>query len=430
MKNLTPIRLVALVLLMFMFSCRKESFNAGNDNLPAISQGLLSDVNFVPLPMARSAAVQATVSPFTKKLFSEKPVNSAQQQISPKAIQSETPLPDGANPSYYVFNYVGGGYSIIAADKRVEPVLAYSDKGGFATSGALPPGLKHWLTINDKNMKLLRTKPDLKQPAGEAQSWKELLVNYNSGSTSNHLLRLPPDPGPCHDTIIYFAVGPLLATQWGQGYPYNQSCPAGSYSGGHTPTGCVATAMAQVMYYWQYPSYFNWSNMPLGPTFSTNSDLDGLMSSIGSSVNMQYHDSGSFPYYYWFTGSPGPTLKFFYGYGSASNETSFYYNTYSYVMNNIDGGRPVLLAGDDGSEGHEWVCDGYEEYTYSYCPSTDFPYGWGETYLLFHMNWGWNELGVTNNENGWYYYDVWQVFINGGLDNFQYNQRMTYDIHP
>jgi hypothetical protein len=75
------------------------------------------------------------------------------------------------------------------------------------------------------------------------------------------------------------------------------------------------------------------------------------------------------------------------------------------------------------------VCDGYQTIDEYICPSGDTP-GYGYTYLLFDMNWGWNEIGA-NNVDGWYYYNLWEVWWSDSVEkNYQYFQYMTYNIHP
>jgi hypothetical protein len=178
-------------------------------------------------------------------------------------------VPNNTNPSYYIFNYVGGGFVIISADKRVEPILAYSDNGYLPHTGKLPVGLLNWLVVNHKNMQLLRNNPDLKAPVGVTNLWNEISsVNISGNKVID--VNQPPPP-PCQPTYNSTTVGPFLQTEWGQDYPYNALCPAGGYSNNHTPTGCVATAMAQIMYYWKFPSRYNWSVMPLN-NFTSTSD--------------------------------------------------------------------------------------------------------------------------------------------------------------
>lgn len=429
-KNCTTIRLFAMFCLLMLFSCKKASTIKENSPFPEVSSSLLNDPNFIPISTAMQAAMQAPLSPVTLKL------SKKTSGVTKKEIKNSIAVPDDVNPSYYIFNYVEGGYVIIAADKRVEPILAYCDKGAFSSRGKISQGLGQWLSVNNKNMKLLRTKTNLTQPKAVEHFWKDLLIS--DSASANHLQRLEPPPPPCEDTYTSYVIGPLLATEWAQGYPYNLFCPAGNYSYGHTPTGCVATAMAQVMYYWKAPYYFNWNSMPLTTSYQSNYDVAYLMASIGVSVEMDYNDHpGSSPHTDIFSPSGiscTDALKNSFGYSSAT-EGSF---DWSSVVSNLNYNEPVLLSAttDDyqilwwewGTEGHEWVCDGYEEYTYSICPSPDLPNGMGGTYLYLHMNWGWNELGASNVD-GWYMFNVWSVY-NGGIQNYQYNQAMTYNIHP
>jgi len=428
-KIRTATRLLALFCLLMFFSCKKVSTIKEDPAFPEVSSTLLNDPNFVPISTAIQAARQAPMSPLTLKL--SKNASGAAK----KEIKNSITVPDDANPSYYIFNYVEGGYVIVAADKRVEPILAYCDKGAFSSKGRISQGLGQWLSVNNKNMILLRTKTNLVQPKAVEHLWKDLLVA--DSTVANHPQKLAPPPPPCEDTYTSYVIGPLLATEWAQGYPYNQLCPAGNYSYGHTPTGCVATAMAQVMYYWKYPTYFNWANMPTTTTYQYNYDVAALMIYAGVSVDMEYSDSGSAPYTDIFSPSGiscTDALRNSFGYGSAS-EGSY---DWSSVVSNLNYNEPVLLSAttDDhqflwwewGYDGHEWVCDGYEEYSYSICPTPDLPNGMGGTYLYLHMNWGWNELGASNVD-GWYAFSGWSVY-NGGIQNYQYNQAMTYNIHP
>ena len=78
-----------------------------------------------------------------------------------------------------------------------------------------------------------------------------------------------------------------------------------------------------------------------------------------------------------------------------------------------------------GTNGHEWVCDGYQQIYETWCPSDDTP-GGGEGFLYLHMNWGWDGTG----NDLWQDFNQWIVFDGQTTDNWQYNQEMTYNIHP
>jgi hypothetical protein len=200
--------------------------------------------------------------------------------------------------------------------------------------------------------------------------------------------------------------------------------------------------MAQIMYFWQKPITYNWSIMPLDNTYTGNNELARLMHDAGLSVNMQYSDNESGAYE---SAVPGAFINTFH-YTSAS-AGNYDYNT---VINNLNAGRPVMLSGANNastsgflwwqttyySNGHEWVCDGYNQINYFTCftnPSNGV-LGQGGSNTLYHMNWGWNDYGVTNNGNGWYNETTWAVTVGGSSTsnsyNFQYAKGMVYNIHP
>jgi hypothetical protein len=76
------------------------------------------------------------------------------------------------------------------------------------------------------------------------------------------------------------------------------------------------------------------------------------------------------------------------------------------------------------SDCHEWVCDGAQESTYYICSGGIV----SETYLYFHMNWGWHEVFGGDDHNGWFGFDSWNI---PGINwNFQYAKHATTNIHP
>ena len=127
-----------------------------------------------------------------------------------------------AEQKLYVYNHVeNGGFVIVAGDERAEnSILGWSDNGPFDYEKA-PCGLK------------------------------ALLEQYAEG-ISHILSRNSKLEHPKSTLAPSKTVGPLLTTQWSQWEPYNGQCPAMN-EGYMPPTGCVATAMAQIMNYWQWP---------------------------------------------------------------------------------------------------------------------------------------------------------------------------------
>ena len=193
--------------------------------------------------------------------------------------------PEGSE--FYVFNRPGGdGWVIVAGDNGASPtILAYSDKGSFDYNKS-PDATKTILTGYTKSIQ------DLRQ----------------SGISESILSKAPK-----RAAII---VAPLLKTSWNQNTPYNNQCPTADEGGGRCPTGCVATAIAQIMNYWQWPkqgygkhtntdnnetrdfsqSTYDWDNML--DSYSDYTEVQAnavaqLMADVGCAMNMMYRSSES-----------------------------------------------------------------------------------------------------------------------------------------
>jgi hypothetical protein len=231
----------------------------------------------------------------------------------------------------------------------------------------------------------------------------------------------PIDDGSCNDgggggcENSQTIVGPLLSTTWGQTGTYNDLVQNENCNTGTPPTGCVATAMAQIMNYHEFPNNYNWADMPDNRgTLETAS----LMRDIGQAVNMEYTCSSSGAH------MEDATSAFSrdFGYQNAS----FGGYNHSTVKQQLGWGRPVMLSGYRTKEkkcflffcsttyknGHAWVCDGYRS-TF-YCET-------GTSYLHLYMNSGWD-----GNLNGWFAYNRW----NPGTRDYQYKKEMIYNIRP
>ncbi len=193
--------------------------------------------------------------------------------------------PEGSE--FYVFNRPGGdGWVIVAGNNGASPtILAYSDKGSFDYNKS-PDATKTILTGYTKSIQ------DLRQ-SGISESI--------------------PSKAPKRAAII---VAPLLKTSWNQNTPYNNQCPTADEGGGRCPTGCVATAIAQIMNYWQWPkqgygkhtntdnnetrdfsqSTYDWDNML--DSYSDYTEVQAnavaqLMADVGCAMNMMYRSSES-----------------------------------------------------------------------------------------------------------------------------------------
>ena len=281
--------------------------------------------------------------------------------------------------SFYVFNAENqGGFVIVSGDDRTPEILGYADSGRLDMDN-LPSNVKAWLDGYDQQIKSL-------------------------GNRQVKALTSTPKA----------AIPALIQTQWDQGAPYNLQCPTVQTDEGeqHCLTGCVATAIAQIMYYyrkapssamptpafgsydvgyWNYDSQswevqftvpalpattFKWDKMKM-----TYGDSDGeesrqavaeLMRYVGQSEQMNYGLNGSSA-----STSLGNWLaNFGYNKGAASWLTRNNYTTEEWeniIYNELSNQRPVLYDGRQTkyNSGHAFVCDGYD--------------GNGR----FHINWGW-----------------------------------------
>lgn len=335
----------------------------------------------------------------------EKGMLKSTKYIGKRQVRDNLILSDNSQPYFYVFNYNSGGYSIVSADKRLLPILAYVDNGYF-NKDSLPNGLINWLENTAQIITELR-KTNASQSTAVAQEWTAMSCPPEALKSSSSC----PNSAP-----VIYTVGPLLKTAWDQGCGYNANCPLASDGPcGHAYAGCVATSMAQVMSFWKYPATYNWAQMP---TNNSSAETARLMADIGNSVGMSYSGTGSGAYSSQISGSLIGTFHY---------KTATYTSKYNYqtVKLNLGSGWPVILGGCNDQSTilgipyktescHSWVCDGYQLTHYT---TID--------YLFFHMNWGWGQS--YNNYNGWYAFNDWAL-ANGR--NYQYGLKMVYNIHP
>ena len=285
-------------------------------------------------------------------------------------------------PLYYVFNINSAyGFIIISADDVVIPVLAYSDETSFSADN-IPPNVAGWLKGYENEIShAISTNLD---QAPEVQSEWTALVK---GPLQGHALKSAT------------GVNALITTIWGQDPFYNDLCPYDNTAAERTVTGCVATAMAQVMKYHAYPttgigsySYsttrygtlsanfgattYNWTAMPNNVT-TANTAVATLMYHCGVGAKMDYNVSaqGGSAAYVVATDDPKcaeNALKDYFGYATTlqGKTKSNYTNTewINLLKTELNASRPMVYAGG----AHCFVCDGYDD--------SD----------KFHFNWGWS----------------------------------------
>ena len=323
---------------------------------------------------------------------------------------------------FYVFNAETDGFVIVAGDDKVSPILGYSPDGCFDPEN-MPINLMKWLDGYKNEIRYV-VEHDISATEEVRKEWED----YYNGVT--------PKVQKAN------SVAPLLQTQWNQNPYYNDLCPGNANN--KTVTGCVATAMAQVMKYWNYPpigtsfrSYnhpvygtlsanfgattYNWSSMPIKLTSSSSSTeknaVATLMYHCGVSVNMQYATAaagGSGAYTTGSAPSAEHALKTYFGYkNTLSGKSKSSYTNVNWInllKTELEAGRPILYAGTGTSGGHAFVCDGFNENDY------------------FHFNWGWG-----GQNDGYYALTLLKPGsggAGGGSYDFTSNQRAIIGIEP
>jgi len=338
---------------------------------------------------------------------------------------------EGDLPGLHIFNYNNNdskSFVIISGDERVPPVLAHGDNE-FPLD-YIPFGVADWMQHEIEYIDSIRSANKV-QDDYIKDFWEEerFPIGYDCCEECPNWPDCQYDPVGCGDIIpcgngdpcgetTYYQYGPLLDTEWGQGCVYNEICPSEDCSCDHTVTGCVATAMSQVINYFEHPNSYDYASLLSRYTSadfaaSGADEVAQLMFDAGESVDMDWGCTSGAN-----TGDVNDALEDDFGYTDGGDYGD--YGSSGPVKQNIRWSKPVIFAGCRekitfiftwGYKGcHAWVCDGYKGHS-NYCYS----------YLYYHMNWGWNNL-----HNGWYSHSSWSP----GSRNYQYNKRVLLNINP
>lgn len=340
---------------------------------------------------------------------------------TPAKIIEITPITKNNTLVYYVFNFSTGGYMIISADDEVTPILSYSFKGHFIQDDPnMPPAYQYFLKNYQKQIIEVKTR-QLKGDKSVKEKWQDYAANIFKST------RQIQDVSPLLD---------IEGIAWDQGCYYNADCPAdGNGPCGHVYTGCVATAMGQIMRFHKWPDHgtgshsynagnygtlsadfassnYDWNSMPASVT-SANAEVAQILSHCGIAVEMSYSASGSGAYVY------GHVKEAFVNYFNYDAGALYAYranytdaNWKNLMYSDLDNGWPIFYSGTDqaGSSGHAFVCDGYQ--------GTD----------NFHFNWGWS--GYYNSYNTIDDLVPGGTGSGGGNGDFSYNQEAVFHVHP
>ena len=281
----------------------------------------------------------------------------------------------------YVFN---GDHSfvIVADDDVVTPIIGYSHERCF-DAASINDNLRGWLTGINENIQAAMDKG--------TQASDQVREQWDSLRSGRGL--------PAVNRTV---VEPMVMTQWDQNNPYNLYCPGGC------PTGCAATAMAQVMKYWEFPNHgigshsynhpeygalaanfgtatYEWDHMPMRVGESSpeveKQAVATLMYHCGVSMEMDYGPDASagqmtelvsiLPNYFGYA----PTVEWMFQRNYSDDAWK------SLLKAELNASRPMCYAANLPRKGasiesfHAFVCDGYDALDY------------------FHFNWGWGGSG-------------------------------------
>ena len=301
----------------------------------------------------------------------------------------QTAYSDRGEACYFIFNVGDTGFVIMAADDNYRPVIGYSYEGTFNPDD-MSPALVDYLEVVRQGVMEASQSPSAK--VSVTADWEALartgrMVSRHGGRADEY----------------------LVETKWNQNYPYNYFCPEGEGGpGGHCYAGCVATAAAQLMKYWNHPlhgqgsySYipedhpeygpltvnfgeatYDWDNMPnqisSGSPQVQIEAVAQLIYHVGVSVDMNYRPTSSGAV----TGRLCERMPAYFFY--TNRMANLYRENYTHeeymqlVINAIDMDWPMVHRGG----GHAYVLDGYNDND------------------MVHFNWGW-----SGSSDGWFNID-------------------------
>lgn len=290
---------------------------------------------------------------------------------------------DSLQPQIYIFNLPDNqGFILVSGDDVSYPILAYSMNGNFRNDPMeWPEGFQLFLRSYQLQIEAIR-KLSLVQSPEIANKWNML------------------SDEPFASTTQMTDVGPLLTSTWDQTCWYNAFCPADpAGSCGHTVTGCGATAVGQIIRYYEYPLHgtgeygythpqygyisvnfaaatYEYDQMPDEATETNYAEIAKLLYHCGVACQTNYGPDGSSSHKI----PMRDALVNYFGYSPNADvifKANYSDNQWKAMLRNeLDHQRPIMYDGAESeiAPGHAFVCDGYQQNDY------------------FHFNWGWSGL--------------------------------------
>lgn len=358
----------------------------------------------------------ATAAPLTPQEALGKALGDAPAKMKAPGLASyrlaSTKMTDGKATVYLFDRAAAPGYIVVAADDAVPALLGYSD-AQLSKEGETAPSFDYWIQSLGRQI--------ARASALENESGRRVLPKYARPERA--------------------VIKPLCTTEWTQDAPYNNYCPKMTQQ--PTVTGCVATAMSQVMKYHNWPQRgtgllryvpsglgrqlsldlskipeFDWGRMldnynkVASYTDEEAKAVANLMRAAGYSVEMNYGTEASGAQQYKIVGAL--VNNFYYDKGIRYlNRNNYYMSEWeNEIYKSLSEDGPVILGGQSTMGGHSFVCDGYDKDGY------------------FHINWGWGGMS-----DGYFLLGVLDPYdqgIGGSLSNdgFNFEQDAVVGIRP
>lgn len=328
----------------------------------------------------------------TMRINAHKAINDARQKRSLSVLSSE-PYEVMRNAGVTVYGYgKEEGFVVMSNDDALPEMLAVSDSKFGAHHS---PSFEWWM-----------------------DAITEVCASKGNGSV---MMSVKPDPNKYPERV-----DPLVSAEWSQDAPYWNMCPEDA--DGRCVTGCVATALAQILYTNRYPETgigyrtIYYKNIPVVANFGetiyeydkmidkynngyTEEQANAvalLMKDLGVAVNMNYSPEGSGAY----SSTAAEGMRKYFGISTAQSTGRMNYSEYQWmelIYKELSGGHPFYYGGYDTKYGgHAFVCDGYDESG------------------RVHINWGW--AGVDNG-----FYNV--ALLDPGQYSFSQDQDAVIGLY-
>ncbi len=332
--------------------------------------------------------------------------------LSEKHLEVSSLKDSNNEPSLYIVqkpSETNPSFTIISGDKRLEPVLAYGNNEFHIND--IPEQLNSWIKGYTNKIKYLRDNETIGEKELENFKKKASKDNLEKRTSKSNMQYVPQ----------------LTYTKWGQRCVYNDFAPTkeelGCEASNYLPcdrayTGCVATCLSQVVFFYKSMDNYNYNNLRYGYQLEdsgteTGDEVARLMREVGDIMEMEYTcTNGSLAYS---SKMQQANSRQRFGFDEQIKSKSFNNMSLDDIYNELESENLFVISSYDGNNGagHLWIIDGFTRYFGDDQSSSD------DDTVYLHFNVGWN-----GSSNGWYLYNDFNV----GNYNFEHYPRLYYNF--